>query len=256
MLNLIAKTDEKNLIKENNNNYSAFKSNWFLYETPPHLMRYTYARTQYSLPVPWTYFLVSENYSCYNYGHKASDGNLSYSHSYDIKIDRIFFCGEKMDDSKCMMDAPFSNMDMNGSLCGASYKEFKRNSEKSMLFDYNYIDIFNRAYSTFSYDVGNNDYPLIHKVSGTITKVPLARYLAKIWNTKNWPSFFKKWEKLTVDPINFWPSENAEIYSLIDEIPLQLGGSYQDDKLFIRSFDSIFNEYKLVPANIALMELV
>jgi len=256
MLNLIAKTDEKNLIKENNNNYSAFKSNWFLYETPPHLMRYTYARTQYSLPVPWTYFLVSENYSCYNYGYKASDGNLSYSHSYDIKINRIFFCGEKMDDSKCMMDAPFSNMDMNGSLCGASYKEFKRNSEKSMLFDYNYIDIFNRAYSTFSYDVGNNDYPLIHKVSGTITKVPLARYLAKIWNTKNWPSFFKKWEKLTVDPINFWPSENAEIYSLMDEIPLQLGGSYQDDKQFIRSFDSIFNEYKLVPANIALMELV
>jgi hypothetical protein len=253
MLNLIAKTDQENLIKENNDNYSALKNNWFLYETPPHLMRYTYARTQYLLPVPWTYFLVSENYSCYSYGYKGVDGNFSYTHSYNIKIGRVLFCGEKMDDSKSMMDAPFSNMDMTGNLCGASYSEFERNSEKSILFNYNYIDIFNRAYSAFSYDAGNNDYPLVHKTSGTITKVPLTRYLAKIWNSKNWPSFFKKWEKLTVDPINFWPSENTEIHSLINEIPLQ---GYYDDKQFIRSFDSIFNEYKLVPANIALMELV
>lgn len=253
MLNLIAKTDQENIIRENDNSYSALKNSWFLYETPPHLMRYTYARTQYLLPVPWTYFLVSENYSCYNYGYTSHNDHTFYTHNYNIKICRIFFCGEKMDDSKCMMDAPFSNMDMNGGLCGASYSEFERNSEKSILFDYNYIDIFNRAYSAFSYDAGNNDYPLVHKVSGTITKVPLTRYLAKVWNSKNWPSFFKKWEKLIVDPINFWPSENTEIYSLINEIPLE---GNQGDKAFIRSFDSIFNEYRLVPVNIPLMELV
>ena len=41
-----------------------------------------------------------------------------------------------------MMDAPFSNMDMTGNLCGASYREFERNSEKSILFNYNYKRLY------------------------------------------------------------------------------------------------------------------
>jgi hypothetical protein len=246
MITLIAETDQEKIIKEDEGKYSETKSNTFLYEVSPHLMPYTYARSHYLIPVPWSYFVISENLSVFKYY------NNKYNHNYSSKIEQIFFHGTKADDSEMsLMDAPVSNMSDTGQLCGATYRKFLSDPNIIKLDTYDKLGIFNNSYVSFNYEAGNNDYSLVHKTFGTHYKVPLVEDLVAKWGVNTWPNFFKKWAKLKCQPEEFWPSSLEDVDNLFGRLN---ANSASKKKNCTYSIEAICESHNMVKVNSILLE--
>ena len=255
MITLIAETNNIKIIRENEEKYSETKSNTFLYEVSPRLMPYTYARTHYLIPVPWSYYIISENLSVSNFSYNPG----RYHHSYSSKINQIFFHGTKANSAQMsLMDAPMSNMSLDGQLCGASYNKIFFDSSPTQLDTYDKLGIFNNSYVSFGYEAGNNDYPLVLKTIGTHNKVPLVRDLVTKWNVSNWPSFFKKWSKLKCQPEEFWPSSPQDVADIFASI--EINNNYEkplierDPERSVYSIDTICESNYMVKVNSVLLE--
>lgn len=255
MITLIAETNNEKIIKEDEGKYSETKSNTFLYEVSPHLMPYTYARSHYIIPVPWSYFVISENLSVFKYQ------NNRYIHNYNSKIEQMFFHGTKANDSEMsLMDAPVSNMSDTGQLCGATYRKSLSDLNLIELDTYDKLGIFNNSYVSFTYEAGNNDYLLVHKTFGTHYKVPLVKDLVAKWKVNTWPSFFKKWSKLKCQPEELWPSSLEDIDNLFASLDANStttslnASSTSKKENTTYSIDAICESHNMVKVNLILLQ--